>query len=359
MSDPIDAIPSYQLPEGLIATRPPAERDGGRLMVLRPDAGAPPEHRAVAALAALLAPGDLLVVNDTRVMPARLRARRPTGGAVELLLLEAGPGQVTAMVRPGRKLKVGETLAVLGGGDQADQADQVGSVLLEARHPDGTWSLTCTPSAEALMATAGEIPLPPYLGRSEEPADRVRYQTVFARAPGAVAAPTAGLHLSTRVLAALEARGIERAAVTLHVGPGTFRTLRPEDVTSGRLHRERYIIPPETAAAVAACKTRGGRVIAVGTTATRALESATPEGAAAPTPGAAATDIFIQPGWRWRCVDGLMTNFHLPGTSLLMLVCAFGGRQRVLDAYREAIDRAYRFYSYGDAMLLLRAAETP
>jgi len=344
MSETADTIPSYDLPEGLIATRPPVERDGGRLMVLRGPAASAPEHRRVVELPELLAPGDLLVVNDTRVMPARLRARRQTGGAVELLLLEAGPGRVTAMARPGRKLKVGETLAI---------ESTVGTVRLEERFADGTWALTCAPSAAALMAEAGEMPLPPYLGRAEEPADRVRYQTVFAREPGAVAAPTAGLHLSERVLAALAARGVERASVTLHVGPGTFRSLRPEDIARGRLHRERYIIPPETAAAVAACKARGGRVIAVGTTATRALESATREGERAPAPGAAETELFIQDGWRWRCVDGLLTNFHLPETSLLMLVCAFGGRRRVMAAYGEAVAGAYRFYSYGDAMLLL------
>ncbi len=344
MSEP--EVPHYALPRELIATHPPADRDGGRLMVLRRGAGGV-EHRAVGELPELLAPGDLLVVNDTRVMAARLRARRTTGGAVELLLLEPGPGPVQAMVRPGRRLKPGEVLSVQRGGAAA------GEVTLLERLEGGEWRVRCAPEPAALMAAAGEVPLPPYLERAEEPGDRLRYQTVYASEPGAVAAPTAGLHLSERLLAALDRRGVGLARVTLHVGPGTFRPLRPEDLQRGELHRERWQIPAATAAADAAARVRGGRVVAVGTTATRALESATPEGARVPAAGEGNTGLFIRDGYRFRCVDALLTNFHLPGSSLLMLVCAFAGRAPTMAAYREAVARSYRFYSYGDAMLLL------
>lgn len=273
-------------------------------------------------------------------MPARLMGRRATGGAVELLLLEPGPGPARALLRPSRKLKVGERLRV--GEGEAELLRQL---------PGGEWLIRTRPEPAELMAVLGEMPLPPYLGRRAEPEDRVRYQTVYARHPGAVAAPTAGLHLTEPMLAALSARGVAVARVTLHVGIGTFRALRPEDLAAGRLHEERYEIPAETAEAIARCRARGGRVFAVGTTSCRALESAAEE-SGVPRPGAGVTGLFIREGYRFRCVDALFTNFHLPGSSLLMLVCAFGGRERVMTAYAEAIARGYRFYSYGDAMLL-------
>ncbi|MCB9758755.1 MAG: tRNA preQ1(34) S-adenosylmethionine ribosyltransferase-isomerase QueA [Alphaproteobacteria bacterium] len=328
----------FALPESLIARHPPRERDGGRLLVLGP----PREHRRIEDLPALLQPGDLLVVNDTRVMRARVFARRATGGRVEALLLGPGPGPIEALLRPGRKLRAGEVLSVEGGG----------ALTLLARTEGGRWQVRCDPEPLDLMERSGHVPLPPYLNRDDEPDDRARYQTVFATEPGAVAAPTAGLHLSEALLGRLAERGVGLARVTLHVGPGTFQPLRPEDLAAGRLHEERYRVPPETAEAVARTNAAGGRVIAVGTTACRTLESAVgADGALAV--GWASTDLFIQEGHGFRCVDGLLTNFHLPGSSLIVLVCAMGGRDAVLDAYRDAIERHYRFYSYGDAMLLL------
>ena len=293
-------------------------------------------HRSVRDLPELLGPGDLLVVNDTRVMHARLRGRRATGGAVEVFLLEPGPGPVKALVRPGRRLKAGETLAV-----------GPGTVELVEKLEDGGWTVLCSPSPTALMDACGEVPLPPYLNRGPEPEDAIRYQTTFADEAGAVAAPTAGLHLSEELRQRLVERGVEFATVTLHVGIGTFRPLRQEDLDRGELHAEHYAIPQATVDAVARAK----RVIAVGTTSTRALESAAADGVL--RAGRGVTRLFIQEGYPFRVVNGLLTNFHLPGSSLLMLVCALGGRERVKQAYAEAIDGGYRFYSYGDAMLLL------
>lgn len=327
----------FVLPDERIARYPPEDRDGGRLLYL----GDSLQHLNVSDLSGVLKPGDLLIVNDTRVMAARLRAHRSSGGAVELLLLEPGPGPVLALVRPSRKLKPGERLAV--GAGYAE--------LLEQR-PGGEWLVRCDPEPEQLMEALGEMPLPPYMGRAAEAGDRSRYQTVFAREIGAVAAPTAGLHLSERLMGELSARGIDLARITLHVGIGTFRPLRPEDLVAGRLHEERFHVPQSTVDAIRACRARGGRVVAVGTTSARALESATVD-SDVPRPGAGVTGLFIREGYHFRCVDALFTNFHLPGSSLLMLVCAFGGRERVMAAYAEAIARDYRFYSYGDAMLLL------
>lgn len=322
-------LPNYELPPGLVATHPPERRDGGRLLVL--DEGL--RHRTVCDLAALLGPGDLLVVNDTRVDHARLLARRATGGRVEVFLL----GEHRAMCRPARKLRRGEVLRV----------GERGVIELIGRDEE-FFEVRCEPSAEVLMAEHGEVPLPPYLGRPAEPADRERYQTVFAEHPGAVAAPTAGLHLSEDVLAQLADRQVDLARVTLHVGAGTFRNLRPEDLERGELHPERFVVPEETADKVNSCR---GRVVAVGTTVTRTLESACVDGVLRATSGV--TRLLIRPGHSFRLVDALLTNFHLPRSSLLLLVCAFGGRERVLRAYAEAIRHAYRFYSYGDAMLLL------
>lgn len=332
----------YPLPEEQVARRPAAVRSRSRLLYL-PRAGGEPLDHTFADLPGLLRPGDLLVGNDTRVMPARLRARRATGGAVEVLLLEPGPGPVRALVRPLRRLAPGEELALKSGA----------SLRLLERLDDGQALVELDRDPLEVMEAEGEMPLPPYLGREAVPEDRERYQTVFARAPGSAAAPTAGLHFDAELLGALEALGIGFARVTLHVGIGTFRPLRPEDLARGELHEERWEVSEEAAGRVAATRAAGGRVIAVGTTSVRTLESATPPGAHAPEPGAGATRLFVRPGYRFRSVDGLVTNFHLPRSSLLMLVAAMVGRERLLSAYATAIGRGYRFYSYGDAMLVL------
>ncbi|MCB9778352.1 MAG: tRNA preQ1(34) S-adenosylmethionine ribosyltransferase-isomerase QueA [Alphaproteobacteria bacterium] len=329
----------YELPDELIARRPPASRDGGRLLRVM-ESGL--EDRAVVALPDLLQPGDLLVVNDTRVVPARLFATRASGGRVEVLLLPTTEvdGSMEALVRPGRRLKEGESLSLEGG-----------AIDLVQRLADGSWQVRPRPSAAALMAAAGHMPLPPYLGRDDDADDWIRYQTVYAGPPGAVAAPTAGLHLSHEVLARLEARGIRRASVTLHVGPGTFRPLSPEDVAAGRLHREPWTVPAATAAEVARTRAEGGRVVAVGTTSTRVLEASAVQTGEV-TAGTGTTDLFIRPGRPFAVVDRLLTNLHLPGSSLLALVQAFAGVARTADAYAHAVAARYRFYSYGDAMLL-------
>jgi len=331
----------YDLPADRIARRPAPERTGSRLLVL-PRAGGAPVHGQFADIGEHLQPGDLLVANDTRVMAARLHARRATGGRVELLLLEPGPGPVRALVRPARKLSVGDVLELEGGG----------TVTLQARHEGGEATVVLDRPPVEVMADQGEMPLPPYLGRAADAADTERYQTVYAGPLGAAAAPTAGLHFTGELLDSLRERGIGFATITLHVGLGTFRPLRPEDVAAGRLHAEWFAVPQATAQAVAETRGAGGRVVAVGTTSARALESATPEGARVPEPGARQTDLFIQPPYAFRALDTLITNFHLPRSSLLMLVSCLVGRERLLDAYREAVARGYRFYSYGDAMLI-------
>jgi len=348
--DPRLAPFHYDLPEDRIARYPPDRRDGGRLLHLGPEVS---QDRHVRDLAELLAPGDLLVVNDTRVLDARLATQRVTGGRVEVLLLGAGAGTVPAMVRPGRRLKVGERLAVLDA--HGNEARGLG-VVLEQRYADGTWLVRAEPDASTVMARAGVVPLPPYLGRVAGPEDQTRYQTVYAGPAGAVAAPTAGLHLSEPLLEALKRRGVELARVTLHVGVGTFRNLRPEDLDAGHLHAEWFRVPRETADAIDRVRARGGRVVAVGTTATRTLESRG-DGAGGVRAGSGTTDLFIRPGHPWTVVDALLTNLHLPGSSLLMLACAFGGTARVMGAYRHAVASGYRFFSYGDAMLLTARAD--
>lgn len=315
----------FDLPDERIARFPPVERDGGRLLQVGP----PHEDRRVLDLPELLGPGDLLVVNDVLVHHARLRARRASGGNVEVFL--AGGGE--ALVRPARRLQEGERLAC-----------GPGEIVLHARLGDGRWRVECLPDVDTLTRAAGELPLPPYLGRAPTPEDEERYQTVYARPAGdlrAAAAPTAGLHLSPRVLAALDERGVRRASVTLEVGLGTFRPLGIEQIRAGQLHRERYVVPDETWQALRSAR----RVVAVGTTVARVLESAM-------GPGPGATELFIREGYQFQRVNLLFTNFHLPASSLLMLVCTFGGRERVLDAYAHAVREGYRFYSYGDAMLL-------
>ena len=343
--DPRLAPYDYDLPDSLIARYPPPERDGGRLLDLRADA---PADRHIPDLPDLLAPGDLLVLNDAQVLAARVLTRRASGGAVEALFLSHVPdaqGFVPAMLGPSRRLKAGEVLSVEG---QPQLTLRLGEKL-----EDGAWQVAAHPSPEAVMAAAGALPLPPYLRRDAEGLDAARYQTVFAATPGAVAAPTAGLHLTPALLDAIAARGVEVVRLTLLVGAGTFRNLRPTDLDRGELHAEKYVLSPAVAEAVARTRARGGRVTAVGTTSTRCLESAAVgDGSGLVAAGAGETRLFIQPGYRFQVVDRLLTNFHLPKSSLLMLVCALGGQERVLAAYRHAIAAGYRFYSYGDAMLL-------
>jgi S-adenosylmethionine:tRNA ribosyltransferase-isomerase len=340
----------YPLPEDLIAQAPPARREDARLLVLDRATGAT-SHRGIADLPDLLRPGDLLVVNDTRVIPARLLAHRASGGKVEVFLLEPSgeaPGAWTALARTGGSLREDEELAV---------DDDAGRVRLLRRAGPGTWLVGgAGEDLRSIMDRVGRMPLPPYIRRAKDDPraaqDRERYQTVFARVPGAVAAPTAGLHLTDELFARLQARGIGRASVTLHVGLGTFKPIETDDVESHVMHEERYHVPVETTDAVRRTRAAGGRVVAVGTTSVRTLESAVDDDGL-PAAGPGSTSLFIAPGYRFRVVDVLLTNFHLPRSTLLVLVSAFAGRERALDAYREAVARRYRFFSYGDAMLMV------
>lgn len=326
--DPADAFAAalapfdFELPDSAIARHPPTERDAARLLRVGP----PLDDLGVRDLPGLLGAGDLLVLNDVRVHRARLRAQRESGGAVEVLLVGGGE----ALVRPARRLREGERLRC-----------GPGSVTLEIRVGDGRWRVRCEPDVDTLAAAAGEVPLPPYLGRAPTAEDVHRYQTVYAREGRAAAAPTAGLHFTPALLDAIRARGVTVATVTLEVGLGTFRPLTPEQVSHGVLHEERFHVPDATWEALHAAR----RVVAVGTTVVRVLESAV-------GPGAGATDLFIREGFPFRRVGALLTNFHLPRSSLLMLVCSFGGCARVMDAYRHAVANGYRFYSYGDAMFV-------
>lgn len=339
----------YELPPGSIAQRP-APRGGSRLLVL--DAAGAARHRRVRDLPELLAAGDLVVVNDTRVIPARLFARRePGGGRVELLLVEkVGARAWDALARPGRKARPGTRLD-LGEGLTAETVERPGEPDTEG---DGRLRVVFSEPVEPHLERLGHVPLPPYIKRPGEAADRERYQTVYARNPGAIAAPTAGLHFDQELLGAVEACGAGVAAITLHVGIGTFKPVTAALVHEHRMEAERYEIPEAAADAIARVRSGGGRIVAVGTTVVRALEAAARDDGTVPA-GPGRTDLFITPGWRFRAADALLTNFHLPRSTLLMLVSAFAGRERVLAAYREAIAEGYRFYSYGDAMFCSRA----
>jgi S-adenosylmethionine:tRNA ribosyltransferase-isomerase len=337
----------YELPPEAIAQAPLAERDASRLMVLDRARGNR-QHRMFRDLPDLLRPGDLLVLNRSRVIPARLLGRRASGGAAEILLVrDLGDGRWQALVRPGRHLRPGQRVTV----------DEDLSVVIEseALAEDGRRRvrlLSRRRDVAGALARSGHVPLPPYVRRPDTAADRERYQTVYAREPGSVAAPTAGLHFTPELLARLRAAGIGAAEVVLHVGPGTFRPVTAERVEDHRVQPEAYDIPEETALAIGETRARGGRVVAVGTTTVRTLEGAardTGEVHAA----AGETDLVIVPGFRFRVVSALVTNFHLPRSSLLLLVSAFAGREAVLEAYADALASGYRFYSYGDAMLIL------
>ena len=330
----------YELPQELIAQYPLPERSASRLLVLGNGQDGI-QDRSFRELPELLGPSDLLVFNETRVIPARLFGRKPTGGRGELFV-ERVTWQASALAhgRASKPLRPGQALEIEGGGRLvvAGRRDD----LVEIESPDEPLM--------TLLQRAGHIPLPPYIERSDEPADRERYQSVFARVPGAVAAPTASLHFDETVLAGLEQRGIGSARLTLHVGAGTFQPVRGEDVSEHRMHQEWCEVGPEVVEAVSATRERGGRVIAVGTTVVRALESAAAAGGLRPFSGE--TELFITPGYHFRAVDALITNFHLPRSTLLMLVSAAAGRERVLAAYRHAVEARYRFFSYGDAMFV-------
>jgi S-adenosylmethionine:tRNA ribosyltransferase-isomerase len=334
----------YELPENLIAQAPAESRDGSRLLFLSTATGAV-EDRAFTDLPTLLRAGDCLVVNDSRVIPARVLAEDEAGRPVELLFVEPLNAAVwRALVRPGRRCRPGAHLRAGGARLRVTGAD-----------PDGTRVIAREQGTiAALLESHGIPPLPPYIARHAKPApeDWERYQTVYAATPGSVAAPTAGLHFTEAMLTALRAAGVGVQAVTLHVGPATFRPVTARTVEAHRIPPERASVGEATAQAIDGARAEGRRVVAVGTTTVRALESAAAEtGRVRPFEGAA--ELTIRPGHRFRVVDGLLTNFHLPRSSLLLLVAAFAGRERVLDAYRHAVAAGYRFYSYGDAMLIL------
>lgn len=401
----LDAF-DYELPRECIAQEPAKRRDEARLLVMsrsrEGDSASQLDHRRVSDLPGLLREGDLVVMNATRVLPARLRGQKPTGGSVEALILgedRAGSGRFRALVRVSGRLRVGQKFAFSAPAhgeapDPGTPAAHAGLTLeaeLVERAERGEVVLQF--DREVSPYSVGSAPLPPYIRRRGEPYesadetadenaaetaaestdatatetagepdgtarerrefDLERYQTIFARVPGAVAAPTAGLHFTPELLRALGAAGVRTAEVVLHVGAGTFRPLSAADLAAGRLHAEPYCVPAETAEAIADTRARGGRVVAIGTTTTRVLEAcAQGDGRAGVRAGSGETRLFLRPPAPFRVVDALLTNFHLPRSSLLLLVAAFAGREAVLNAYRTAIERGYRFYSYGDAMLI-------
>jgi S-adenosylmethionine:tRNA ribosyltransferase-isomerase len=314
-------------------------------------------HQTIADLPAWLRAGDLLIVNDTKVFPARLLGHRvPSGGAVECMLLERrGDNEWDALVHPGQKLKPGSRFVCTSSHASAHVHGEIVGRGSFGRRTVRLWTEDGT-DVDAAIDAIGHMPLPPYIARPDTPEDAARYQTVYARARGSVAAPTAGLHFTPELFAALERQGIERATVTLHVGYGTFKPVRVDVVEEHIVDAERFEISDEAADRLARARAEGRRIVAVGTTTVRALESAARasanQGGAIVRAGNGVTDLFIHPGYRFRVVDALLTNFHLPRSSLLMLVCAFAGQDRVLAAYREAVAARYRFYSYGDAMLV-------
>ncbi len=347
----------FDLPPGLIAQTPLADRAACRLLVMDRAGRAPLEHRAFADVVELLAPGSLLVLNETRVIPARLAARRDTGGKVEVLLVRPSTPDPAgerweALVNAGGRLRPPNEEVTLV--DPATGAPGPGRLRIVEALGGGLHVVRFPAGLSALEVTerVGRMPLPPYIKREavaapQDPEDREAYQTVFARVPGAIAAPTAGLHFTPALLEALRARGVEVARVVLHVGLGTFCPVRVERLEDHVMHAERYEVPAEARAALAAARARGATIVACGTTVVRALEAYARTGAPA-----GETDLFITPGYTFQLVDALVTNFHLPRSTLLMLVSALAGREAVLAAYAEAVARGYRFFSYGDAMLI-------
>ena len=330
----------YELPEALIAQAPLAQRTASRLLALTPEGLA---HKQFADVVTLLRPGDLLVLNNTKVIKARLYGRKTTGGAAEILVERIlAPDLALCQVKVSKALREGVTL-------------QVGDQTLRSRGRQGQFYLLEFPIPVLdLLDAHGHVPLPPYIERADEENDEQRYQTVFSKTPGAVAAPTAGLHFDQALLQSLAEQGVATAEVTLHVGAGTFQPVRG-DVEQHVMHSEQYVVPGETAATIKATQEAGGRVIAVGTTVVRTLESAADEqGMVQASSGD--TNLFIKPGFEFHVVDALITNFHLPKSTLLMLISAFAGYDKVMEAYRIAVDSEYRFFSYGDAMWLTRSS---
>jgi|SRR6185312_2429804 len=335
----------YELPPTLIAQHPLAERSASRLLTLDGVSGALAD-RSFRDLPTLLQPGDLLVFNDTKVVPARLYGRKETGGAVEFLverILDARTALVHA--RASKPWRTGMRV-LFNDGVEARMLERDGG-LLKVEFQGAT--------LPEFLYEHGHMPLPPYIVRDDAAEDRERYQTVYAKVPGAVAAPTAGLHFDTPMLETLAKQGVGSARVTLHVGAGTFQPVREDDIRDHKMHSERAVVAQDVCDAVARTRAAGKRVVAVGTTAVRSLESAAAGGALAPMDGD--TDIFIYPGYRFRVVDAMITNFHLPESTLLMLLCAFAGQERVMNAYKHAVEQKYRFFSYGDAMLVSIAPE--
>jgi S-adenosylmethionine:tRNA ribosyltransferase-isomerase len=337
---------SYDLPDELIAQAPLPERGGSRLLVVE-GAAARWRDAMFQDLATLLHPGDLLVLNDTRVIPARAFGRKESGGRLELLVerLEGEHG-VIGQLRVSKPPAPGTRLLFDG--------DAVATVTGRTGPGGDMYRLVFDQAVLPWLESNGHMPLPPYIRRADEDMDRARYQTVYGREPGAVAAPTAGLHFDEAMLARLTAAGVETATVTLHVGAGTFQPVRAEDPREHRLHAERVEVGAEACAAIERTRARGGRVVAVGTTVVRSLETAAAGGDLQPFSGE--SELFILPGYRFRVIDALVTNFHLPESSLLMLVCAFGGTETMLAAYRHAVAERYRFFSYGDAMFITPAS---
>jgi S-adenosylmethionine:tRNA ribosyltransferase-isomerase len=338
---------NYHLPEELIAQEPTRERGASRLFVAARDGSREPVHTTFDHLPGLLRPGDVLVLNRTRVVPARLLAQRDDGLEVEVLFIrETGDGRFAAWVRPLKKLRPGDELRLSDGAaicfvERGGEREGI----FESAAPMGVFDL---------LDAFGHVPLPPYIQRDDVPADRERYQTVFAREPGSVAAPTAGLHFDDAMLARLAAAGVVVCTLVLHVGPGTFQPLDNDTLEENRLHAEPFTIDASTLASIAAARSEERRIVAVGTTVTRALETTAARGWLddAPEDRRGETDLFIHPGYSFQVVDALITNFHLPRSSLLALVCAFAGTAQALAWYRDAVAREYRFFSYGDAMFI-------
>ena len=333
---------NYQLPEALIAQKPLQERSASRMLVLDRKSGAI-QDRQFKELLDFLQPNDLVVFNDTKVIPARLYGQKSSGGRIEILIERIeSERQALAHIKASKAPKPGSRLLLDGG---------VSCEMLEREQDLFRLRFNCEATLLELLAEIGHIPLPPYIDRADDADDLHRYQTLFAQQAGAVAAPTAGLHFDQNILDQLDAKGIAKAYVTLHVGSGTFQPVRVENLDEHLMHKEFFQVSAETVAAVEATRQRGGRVVAIGTTAVRALESASQSGCL--QAGFGDTDLFITPGYQFKSVDALLTNFHLPESTLLMLISAFAGYTYVMQAYQHAIAERYRFFSYGDAMLII------
>jgi S-adenosylmethionine:tRNA ribosyltransferase-isomerase len=339
---------AYDLPPDLIAQTPLAERSASRLLVLEGTDGRPvPRDCTIRDFPSLLRPGDLLVFNDTKVVAARLLGTKPSGGRVEIFLERVvGPEEAVVQLRASKPIREGLEVTTAGG------------VVRILGRQDDLWRVGFPGSALEFFEQWGDVPLPPYIHRAADANDRERYQSIFARERGAVAAPTASLHFDSQLIGEIEARGVSRVFVTLHVGAGTFQPVRTDDLESHVMHAERVSVSAATCAAIERTRAEGGRVVAIGTTVVRALESAALTGNLPATGWSGDTRLFIRPGFNFQLVDALLTNFHLPESTLLMLVCAFAGRDPVLAAYQHAVRAQYRFFSYGDAMFVTKARVT-